>query len=147
VTPPPAAAPRAASVRSGRERNARSAVKRPALRVLEPRPRRRGRWTRALAAGLVAGSLLAVVVAHSLLAEDEVRLTAAQQQVATEQAVHRQLLASVAAAENPARIIAEAARLNLVTPSSVTQLPSVSLTVPIASSTAADAPSTGTSGQ
>lgn len=95
----------------------------------------------------MAGSLLAVVVAHSLLAEDEVRLTTAQQQVATEQAVHRQLLASVAAAENPARIIAEAARLNLVTPSSVTQLPSVSLTVPIASSTAADAPSTGTSGQ
>lgn len=146
MTPPPAAAPRAASVRPGRERNARPALKRPALRVLEPR-RRRGRWTRALAGGLVAGSLLAVVVAHSLLAEDEVRLTTAQQQVATEQAVHRQLLASVAAAENPARIIAEAARLNLVTPSSVTQLPSVSLTVPIASSTAADAPSTGTSGQ
>jgi hypothetical protein len=135
VTPPPADAQRAASVRPDRDKSARPATKRPALRVLEPRPRRRGRWARRIAAGLVAGSLLAVVVAHSVLAEDQVRLTTAQQQVAAEQALHRQLLASVAEAENPAQIVAEAARLNLVTPSSVTQLPAVSLSVPIGAST------------
>ena len=94
-----------------------------------------------LSAGLVAGSLLAVVVAHSVLAEDEVRLTAAQQQVVAEQAVHRQLLASVAEAENPAQIVAEAKKLNLVPPGSVTQLPAVSLNTPIGgSSTSTTAP-------
>jgi len=75
----------------------------------------------------VAVSLLAVVVAHSVLAQDQVRLTAEQSQVATEQALHRQLLAAVAKAENPATIIAEAKNLNLVQPSSVKQLPAVSL--------------------
>jgi hypothetical protein len=135
VTPPPAAAQRAASVRPDRERSARSAAKRPALRILESRPARRGRRIRALAASLVAGSLLAVVVAHSVLAEDQVRLSAAQQQVAAEEAVHRQLLATVAAAENPAQILAEAARLNLVTPGTVTQLPAVPLTAPIGTQT------------
>jgi hypothetical protein len=136
VTPPPAAAQRAASVRPDRQRAARAGTRRPSLRVLEARPRRRtGRWLRIASGVLVAGSLLGVVVAHSMLAEDQVRLTAAQQQVAAEQAVHRQLLASVAAAENPARIIAEAKRLNLVPPSSVTQLPAVPLGPPAGGST------------
>jgi hypothetical protein len=151
VTPPPAAAQRAASVRPDRDAGARSGARRHTLRVLEPRPRRRGRWLRALAGCLLAGSLLAVVVAHSLLAEDQVGLSTAQQEVAAEQAVHRQLLASVAEAENPAQIIAEAKKLNLVPPTSVTQLPAVSLTTPIGASTTstttADAGTTASSGR
>lgn len=85
-----------------------------------------------------------MVVAHSMLAEGQVRLSAAQDQVSAEQAVHRQLLASVAKAENPAQIIAEAQHLNLVTPSSVTQLPAVPLNTPIgqAATTATTTPTT-----
>jgi hypothetical protein len=90
---------------------------------------------RAVSAALVVGSLLAVVVGHSILAQSQVRLTSAQNQVLSEQAIHRQLLATVAAAENPAQIIAEAKKLNLVTPSSVTQLPAVPLTTPIGQAT------------
>jgi len=86
---------------------------------------------RALSAALVVGSLLAVVVGHSILAQGQVRLTSAQNQLSSEQAIHRQLVAAVAEAENPAQIIAEAKKLNLVTPSSVTQLPAVSLNTPI----------------
>jgi hypothetical protein len=135
VTPPPAAAQRAASVRTTRAPNAGVGAKRPSLRVLDARPRRRGRVLRLVAGGLLVGSLLAVVVAHSMLAQGQVRLTAAQGQVAAEQAVHRQLLASVAKAENPAQIIAEAQHLNLVTPSSVKQLPAVPLNTPIGQAT------------
>jgi len=85
---------------------------------------------------LIALSLLAVVVAHSVLAQGQVRLTTEQSQVAAEQALHRQLLATVAKAENPATIIAEAKNLNLVPPASVKQLPAVSLSTPIHPATA-----------
>lgn len=76
-------------------------------------------------------ALLAVVVAHSVLAEGQVRLTGEQSQLATEQAIHRQLLATVAQAEDPATIVAEAKTLGLVPPSSVTQLPAVPLGSPL----------------
>lgn len=135
MTPAQAAAQRAASVRTARLPSPRAGAKRPALRVLAPRPRHNGRWLRAAAAVVVVGALLAVVVGHSMLAQGQVRLTTEQSSLATAQAVNRQLLASVATAENPAQIIAEAARLNLVRPSSVTQVPAVPLDTPIASST------------
>jgi len=44
-------------------------------------------------------------------------------------------LAAVAAAEDPAQIIAEAKKLNLVPPSYVKQLPAVPLNTPIGQST------------
>jgi len=80
-----------------------------------------------VAVGLVCGALLAVVVAHSLLAQSQLRLGQLQSRLATEQAVHRQLLATVAQAENPARIVADAKKLGLVEPTTVTQLPAVPL--------------------
>jgi hypothetical protein len=104
------------------------------------------RLLRLTSASMVVGSLLTVVVGHSILAQDQVRLTDAQTQMASEQAVHRQLLAAVAAAENPARIIAEAKKLNLVQPSSVKQLPAVPLDTPIgqpATTPTTPAPSSG----
>jgi hypothetical protein len=97
-----------------------------------------------LAASVLIGALLAVVVAHSMLAQGQVRLSAVQGQVAAEQALHRELLASVAEAENPERIIAVAKQLtNLVPPSNVTQLPAVPLNTPIGQATTT--PSTPTS--
>jgi len=69
-----------------------------------------------------------------MLAQGQVRLTSTQAQMTTEQAVHRQLLAAVAAAEDPAQIIAEAKKLNLVPPSYVKQLPAVPLNTPIGQS-------------
>jgi hypothetical protein len=142
VTPPPAAAQRAATVRTTRVPDTRVAAKRPALRILDAPARRRGRGLRFLAACVLVGSLLAVVVAHSMLAQSQVRLTAVQDQLTAEQAVHRQLLSSVAAAENPAQIIAEAQHLNLATPGSVIQLPAVPLTTPLGQSTATTGPTT-----
>lgn len=137
MTPPPAAAQRAASVRATRAPSPRVQAKRPSLRVLDARQPRRGRLLRFVAASLVVGSLLAVVVGHSILAQGQVRLTSAQAQMSSEQAIHRQLLAAVAEAENPAQIIAEAKKLNLVTPSSITQLPAVPLTTPVGQATTA----------
>ena len=80
---------------------------------------------------VVTAALLAVVVAHSVLAEGQVRLTGEQSQLAAEQAIHRQLLATVAQAEDPSTIVAEAKQLGLVPPSSVTQLPAVPLGTPL----------------
>lgn len=147
MTPPPAAAQRAASVRATRAPSPRVGAKRPPLRILEPRPRGRGRGRllRLMSATVVVGSLLAVVIAHSMLAQGQVRLTAAQAQMSAEQAVHRQLLAAVAEAENPAQIVREAKTLNLVPPSYVTQLPAVPLTTPIGQTTTPTTAPTGTS--
>jgi hypothetical protein len=93
---------------------------------------------------LVVGSLLAVVGGHSMLAQGQVRLGGAQTEVSAEQAIHRQLLAAVAKAENPAQIIAEAKKLNLVRPSYVRQLAAVPLNTPIgqAGTTPTSAPAT-----
>jgi cytoskeletal protein RodZ len=122
-------------VRATRAPSPRVQAKRPSLRVLDARQPRRGRLLRFVAASLVVGSLLSVVVGHSILAQGQVRLTSAQTQMSSEQAIHRQLLAAVAEAENPAQIIAEAKKLNLVTPSSITQLPAVPLTTPVGQAT------------
>ncbi|HXW38509.1 MAG TPA: hypothetical protein VEJ44_02350 [Acidimicrobiales bacterium] len=144
MTPAQAAAQRAAPVRTAR--SSRAAAK-PPLRVVAPRSRRNGRLLRVVAAALVVGSLLGVVVGHSLLAQGQVRLTSEQGDLAVVQALNRQLLASVAAAENPAQIIAEAKKLNLVRPSTVTQLPAVPLDSPIGSSPATDAAGSSSAGR
>jgi len=139
----PSAAASRASERPTGDLASRATPRRPSLRVLDAQPRRRGRALRAVAAVAVVGSLLAVVVAHSMLAEGQVRLTAAQAQVAAEQSVHRQLLASVAKAENPAQIIAEAKKLDLVPPTGVIQLPAVSLSTPVGQTTTSTTSPTG----
>lgn len=144
MTPPPAAASRAATVRA-RAASPRAA-KRPSLRVIDARPRRNGRVLRLVAVSLVVLALLSVVVAHSMLAEGQLRLTAAQSQMAAEEAIHRQLLTRVAEAENPAQIVAEAKSLNLVPPATVKQLPAVPLNVPIGqTTTSTTVPATGSS--
>jgi cell division protein FtsL len=97
-----------------------------------------------IAVALVVMALLSVVVAHSMLAQGQVGLTAAQSQMAAEEAIHRQLLTKVAEAENPAQIVAEAKKLNLVPPANVKQLPAVPLNVPIGqTTTSTTVPGTG----
>ncbi len=106
---------------------------RPPLRVVQPAPRRRRiRAARLLACSLVVGSLLSVVLGHSLLAQDQVRLTRLQNRLSTEQILHRQESLRDAGLETPSRITTQAAgELHMVPPGGVRQLPSVPLNVPL----------------
>jgi hypothetical protein len=78
-----------------------------------------------------------------MLAQEQIRLTNAQAQLSAEQAVHRQVLAAVAGAETPSRIVAAAEALHMVAPSNVQQLPWVPLT-PTAPTTTGARPTVGT---
>ncbi|MGH9044302.1 MAG: hypothetical protein ACRDVP_05615 [Acidimicrobiales bacterium] len=108
-----------------------SAPRRADLRVVRERRRTKSRVVEIAAGLIVLSALLAVVIGHSMLAQGQVRLTTIEAQSATEQAIHRQLLAEVAKGEDPAAIISKAKALGLVTPPSVTQLPAVPLDSPI----------------
>ena len=103
----------------------------PPLRVVGAAPRRaRQRLLRAGALLLLTASLLGVVFGHAMLAQEQIKLSAAQASLSAEQAVHRQLLLAVAKAETPSRMVAAAERLHMVPPPHITQLPSVPLTTP-----------------
>jgi hypothetical protein len=81
---------------------------------------------------MVVAALLAVVVGQALLANGQVKLAALQQQLKQEQSAHRQAELRVAKRETPPRIVAYATgKLGLVKPPGVTQLPYVSLSVPL----------------
>jgi hypothetical protein len=88
---------------------------------------------------LVVGALLAAVVGQALLANGQVRLSTLQDQLSLEQAVHRQNELSVAQLETPARIVAAASNQGMVG-STVTELPYVPLTVPLATPQVTPAP-------
>lgn len=94
-----------------------------------------GRQTRVLnilAVSLVVGTLLAVVVAQAILANGQVKLAGLQHQLALEQSLHRQGELAVAQLETPSRIVGSAsAQLHMVRPAQVTELPYVSLSVPL----------------
>jgi hypothetical protein len=108
---------------------------RPPLRVVPARrPGKRGnRWLSMAAATLVVLSLLVVVVGQAMLANGQVRLSAVEQKLATEQGVHRQAESQVAGMETPSKIISKSlSTLHLVRPTGVVQLPYVSLTTPLA---------------
>jgi hypothetical protein len=81
--------------------------------------------------GMVVAALLAVVVAQALLTNGQVRLTTLQHDLALEQSSHRRAELAVAQLETPSRIVGAATNgLHMVHPS-VTELPYVSLTVPL----------------
>jgi hypothetical protein len=80
-----------------------------------------------MAISLVCASLLTIVVGHSMLAQDQLRLGHISEELAQEQAVNRSNVLSVADLETPARISQEAGELHLVQPAEILQLPSVSL--------------------
>ena len=81
-----------------------------------PLPPGRPRW-----------SVLGLVTLHVLIAENQFRLDAPQQQTATQQADYEKLRLHVAELESPARIVSVAeGRLGLQQPGSVTYLPAIS---------------------
>jgi hypothetical protein len=80
---------------------------------------------------MVVAALLAVVVGQALLANGQVKLSALQQELTTEQSFHSQAELSVAQLETPPRIVAAAMRAGLVAQPSRIELPYVSLSVPL----------------
>ncbi len=145
MTPPPAAAP--ARVAPG-ARTA-PAPRRPALRLFDPRARarRRARHNRAvwLAATLVVGSLLSVVVGDDLVAQTQLRLAAVQQQVAAATTAEHGLQVSVSLLGAPEVVISTAEhRLHLAPASQVVDVPEVPLDKPLPPPQTAPLPGSGT---
>jgi len=129
------ALPLAPGTRRAPSRPAERPDHQPDLRVVDPRPRRRRRPRRhvtgVLCAILLTGSLMAVVIGHSVLAERQIRLTGLQSSLAAAQATERSRELSVAELETPARIVAEAENQDHMVPATqVPQVPSVPLDHP-----------------
>jgi len=104
------------------------------LEVVRARTRanRRHRVAPLVSAALVSSSLLAVVVGHAVLAQEQVRLAAVQAEVTSAQVVHRRDIVSVANLGDPSRVLREAeTTLHMVTPGQVIQVPHVTLGTPV----------------
>jgi cell division protein FtsL len=90
------------------------------LRVVAPSDRvRRRRLTPGAAVLLTAGlfaTLLAVAVAHTVLAQGQVRLDELDSQLVEEQARYQELRTKVAELESPTRIVAAANEMGMVIP-------------------------------
>ena len=114
----------------------RTSSRRPSLRVFEPTPRRstrrvRSRGANVLAAVLVVGSLLAVVMGDNLVAEGQVRLADVQQKIVVEQAAQKSMQTEVAQLAAPDRVVAQGIALGLTAPAGLKDLPQVPLDVPL----------------
>ncbi len=119
--------------------------RRPGLEVVprsEARRRRirRGRLIDIVAVCLVLSALLAVVIGQAMLANGQVRLAGLQQELALEQASHRQQELTVAELETPARIVAAASVQLHMIHQPVVELPYVSLSTPLPTPKVAPAP-------
>ncbi len=145
MTPPPASAARRAAAPQSRP-----STRRAPLRVVQPARRRaatRGRHSRVqiwLAAGLVVGSLLAVVVGDAMVAQGQVRLAGIQTAIATEQATQKSMQTEVAQLAAPDRVVAQGIALGLTAPAQVVNLPEVPLDVPLPVPQTATAPASST---
>ncbi len=84
-----------------------------------------------LSAGLVIGSLLAVVVGDALLTQGQVRLAAEQSAMASAVATQKSLQVAVAEKAAPPVVVAQAKSQGLIAPNSVVYLPEVPLNVPL----------------
>lgn len=100
--------------------------------IVRQRGERRRRVANVAAVLIVVASLLAVVVGHTILAEDQIRLGKVTAALTAEQARNSATVLRVAALETPSRIQGEASSLQLVQPTQVLQLGAVSLTTPLA---------------
>lgn len=138
---------RAPSTRPSQRPERRAGERRAALEVVSRRAARvkRRKLLPVLSACVLSGSLFAVVIGHAELAEDQMRLAAVQSAITAAQATHRREVISVANLENPSRIVQEAEQsLHMQTPSSVAQLPHVTLNVPLSDPSVAPASSNTT---
>lgn len=139
---------RAPSARAPQRPERRGTERRAGLEVVSRRAsrRRRPKLVPILAACVLSGSLFAVVIGHAVLAQDQLRLAAVQSAITTAQAVHRRDVISVANLENPSRIVREAEQsLHMVTPTTVDQLPHVTLHKPVPAPSVASTTPGGTS--
>lgn len=111
-------------VRPGRHAPA-PVERRPHLRVVDPRERVRRRLTPrvgVIATGAFFVILLLVAVSHTVLAQGQMRLDALNADLRVEQARYQDLRTTVAELESPARIVAAAEELGMVTPDEVVYL-------------------------
>jgi hypothetical protein len=131
---------RSAPTRAGRRplgQPAPAERSRPSIRLFQPAPRRRRRARRLarpeLWAGgvLVVGSLLAVVVGDSVVAQGQIQLTQTQQAINSATATEKTAQVAVAGMASPPVVVRAAERLGLVAPTSIVDLPAVPLNVPL----------------
>jgi hypothetical protein len=94
------------------------APRRPTLVVVSPRPSRVSRRRRRLAlfAGGLVGALFTVVAFHALLAQSQVAIDRLEQRTATAERRYEDARYQHAVLASPARIVARAAELGLVSP-------------------------------
>jgi cell division protein FtsL len=141
MAPPSESAARAPSRRQGATQATRPRL--PSLRLVRARsgkPTRRGRAIEIIALVLVVGSLLAVVIGQAVLANDQVQMSALQQELSLEQSTHRQAEVRVAGLETPQRIVGDATKAGMIHTAQVIELPYVSLKVAIATPNVTPAP-------
>ena len=129
MAPSPATAARRPATRTAPA----PAPRRPPLRLFEPAPRRRPRTRRrptVLVAGiLVVGSLLSVVVADGMVAQEQVSVATTQSRLAAAETLQKQLQVAVAQQSAPQIVVSEAKQLGLVAPPQVVDIPHVALDV------------------
>ncbi|HWF23406.1 MAG TPA: hypothetical protein VG226_14730 [Acidimicrobiales bacterium] len=125
----------------------RAVPRRPPLRILSPatrsKPRSGNRMLVLLSAFLVIGSLMAVVVADDVVAQDQVSLSSAQRQVTTLTNTHRELQIAVSLQIAPQSVVKTAeGQLGMVPAGQITDLPEVSLSkqLPVPDTTPIPAP-------
>lgn len=95
------------------------------LRVVRPGERSRRRLTPATGVALTAllfVTLFALAIAHTMLVQGQMRLDQLDGELATEQARYQELRTEVAAVESPARVVAAAERLGMVSPEDLVYL-------------------------
>ena len=98
-----------------------------------------------LSALLVIGSLMAVVVADDVIAQDQVSLSAAQQQVTSLTNTHRELQIEVSVQQAPQAVVNTAeGQLGMVPPGQITDLPEVPLSTPLPAPQTAPIPAPAT---
>ena len=111
------------------------ATARRATAAPQPRPSSRRRLSRRghlwLAALLVVGSLLCVVVGDIVVAQGQVRMANLQSQIASQQAIQKAAQTQVAQLAAPDRVVQQGIALGLTAPGQVHDLPQVPLDVPL----------------
>ena len=129
----PPATSRAASTRPAPAPGRRSEADLGVVRRERTRPARsKRRLAPAVAACLVAGSLITVVVADGLVAQDQIRLTVVDQQLADASARQTSMQTAIAEQTAPPVVVhAATTRLGMVSAQQVTDLPGVSLETPL----------------
>jgi len=85
----------------------------------------------AVAATLVVGSLMSVVVADAVVDQGQVRLSGIDAQITAAQAEHGRLQLSIAEQSAPTRVVAMATQLGMAPAGAISELPQVSLEVPL----------------